>query len=176
MAFPYTDSLNQTAELFQKDPELNGALSHAVGHGANFSLILSMLQGNVLSRPRFEQENLSVVAEKKQQQTLELLSCYPKAPLALEAHHVDEQNCASRLLHQDIHNAKLWQIMHPAPLSEFNNPRHLNDEVLMNCDYHTQLRHQHVRGNESLSDQALISEDATGLYEVLNALQQEMAA
>lgn len=147
------------------DLEFAGQLNRCAGHGAKFSLLLAMLSQDMLNRPAFEKDKAENEAIPED---IAALSVYPPQPLKPSEQTWQHLNTNKKLVHTSLKDAQLWQSMHPEPLSLYNDTKRLADEVVQNCGYHTQLK---------LVDQAPFEEpiepDATGLYDVLESLQEQ---
>ena len=57
--------------------------------------------------------------------------------------------------------------MHPQPLSLYNDPKRLEDEVVANCDMHAQHRLQDLNTVD-------IAVDETGLYDILQEMEAQI--
>ena len=148
-----------------KDLEFSGSLNRSAGQGAKFSLMLAMLAENMLTRPTFIHEQSTASGSESEPA---LASFYPKHYLKPKAHSWLNLNRTSQLLQDNLRDAQLWQTMHPEPLSLYNDNLRLADEVVENCGYHTQAK---LADAKELS--ANIEPDETGLYEILQSLQEQ---
>ncbi|MCC2615451.1 hypothetical protein LJ739_04260 [Aestuariibacter halophilus] len=155
---------NITLEQLQRDLEWSCTLNRSVGDGARFSLLLSMLQQNVMERPALTP------------QTPETLSLplpenpYRRAPLSASEDTAIHLSNAAQLAQQSAADARLYLSMHPEPLSLYNDAKRISDEVRVNCDWYTQQR---LAGEAPAHT---IEEDATQLHDILQQLEAEMAA
>ncbi|WP_026374757.1 VC2046/SO_2500 family protein [Aestuariibacter salexigens] len=155
------DSVTNTSAV-NADAELSGRLAKAAGRGAEFSLILAMLEQNVLYRPSFASDSDEVVTDPHFPQRL---NHYPPVSLKADATHFSKANVTNRLFSQSqVKNAQLWLAMHPDPLSMFNDPSRIDDEVIHNCDFATQ---RHLK----LPEHAKIDVDYTKMLDVVEAAQ-----
>ena len=153
------DNVNVPIEPF-KDIELSGAVNRSVGQGASFALILAMIEADILNRPRY-------VESKSTEQSAKLLfssiNYYRPYPLYADEKSWKSADLTGQSFHQNIQDGLLWQAMHPQPLSIFNQPERIDDEVLSNCDIYTQNRVKNVRDKS-------IQVDETGLYDILQKI------
>ena len=152
---------NLPAALAQ-DVEYTGKLNQSAGQGAKFSLLMAMLAEDILSRPKFIDD------EETSQQILqneELSSPYPVTLLSAQTTSWLKMDTNTRLFSQNLADAQLWRTMHPEPLSLFNDAKRLDDEVVANCNYQTQLK---LSAKEIPPTE--IEVDETGLYDVLQSL------
>ncbi len=109
------------------------------GGQPDFALLLAMMQQDITQRLQLQEEE----EEKKPVGLIpiEQFNFYPEVPLSAEAQHYDAQNVfANAISHNDLHTAHLWACMHPTPLSIYNDVKRLPDEVIANCDVHTQVK------------------------------------
>lgn len=143
------------------DTEFTGELNRSVGQGAKFSLLLSMLHSDILNRPKLQG---NAPASEPFQERVDSLSHYPKEPLSASPQELLKMQVTKSLTQDSVQDAMLWQIMHPAPLSLFNDAKRLADDVVMNCDFHTQTRLKQP-------DVAALEVDETGLYDILTELE-----
>ncbi|MDF2177672.1 VC2046/SO_2500 family protein [Aliiglaciecola sp. CAU 1673] len=149
-----------------EDIELGSGLNRLCqrGGGSDFSLVLAMLAQDFLSRPRFDKTSLPEASEYVQ-----ALPHAPKVPTCAMQEDWEHENQASRYAHQqDFTALRLWQCMHPSPLSQFDNKKRIPEEVIANCGWHAQQR-------MLKSQEVLIETDETGLFEVIEALQPKAA-
>lgn len=143
------------------DAELSGEVNRSIGQHAKFALMLAMLQPDVLARPHFECTTWD--ADNVIPEAL-AASAYPKTPLHTSTEDIEVLLATSSLMQSNPSDAMLWQTMHPEPLSLFNDAKRLADEVVYNASYHTQKQLQSPSASE-------LETDATGLYDILEALQ-----
>ncbi|ABG41881.1 hypothetical protein Patl_3375 [Paraglaciecola sp. T6c] len=168
---------NQTVNKAAQDLEFGGSLNRASSQGAKFALLLSMLQQDVLARPRIGAPNEAVT-----QQAYGVQSDYPEAPLQAIAQDWPLADTTSQLLHSDgIRSAQLWLAMHPQPLSLHNDAFHIDEDIFENCDIHTQSRYaQHVAGSQdAMADNGSVNEikvDETGIFDLLEEIGLQMQA
>jgi hypothetical protein len=164
---PFTDTQGSQSQPRVVDREFSGEINRASAQGAKFALLLAMLDQDVLHRPKL----LAGDADDKESATskeLSALSHYPFTPLKAETQHWQQAKIASDTVHQaDIKRAKLWLLMHPQPLSLYNDPKRLDDEVVANCDMHTQQRLQDAANTD-------INVDETGLYDILQGMEAQI--
>jgi hypothetical protein len=120
-----------------QDPELNGRLSSALLTGHDFAYWLALLGP-------WADERLKVVTSSLESNTQEHLlpaNYYRQSPLAAPVDHVVTANIRSQLLqHSPLAGFRLWQSMHPEPLSLHNDALRLDDEVVENCELHVRQR------------------------------------
>lgn len=158
-------STQASAKPAQHDLEFSGSLNRASSQGANFALLLSMLQQNYLERP--------AVALEEQQNTADDiagLSHYPKVPLSAQSRDWYQADIAATILHSDgSKGAHLWLAMHPQPLSLHNDATLIDEDVLANCDIYTQQRH-----NSEIEVEQEIEVDETGIYDLLQHIGLDM--
>jgi hypothetical protein len=153
---------NASAEaLLSNDHELNGTINRAAGEGAKFALILAMLEQNCIHRPHLEKsKELAPPPEVDSD-----INYYRSNPL--RANDTYWQTCqhTSQLIHSgQLHSAHLWLAMHPEPLSQYNSPDAIGEEVIANCSINTQNRIQQAK-------QSVMMVDETGLYDILQKLE-----
>lgn len=169
--------LNQTVNKASQDLEFGGSLNRASNQGAKFALLLSMLQQDVLARPR-----IGPTSESVTQHAYDVQSDYPEAPLQAIAQDWPLADTTSQILHSDgIRSAQLWLAMHPQPLSLHNDAFHIDEDIFENCDIHTQSRYaqhfahsQEAEGfNGSLNE---IKVDETGIFDLLEEIGLQMQA
>ncbi|GAA0857356.1 VC2046/SO_2500 family protein [Aliiglaciecola litoralis] len=136
------------------DLEWSGQINRAASQGRAFALLLSMLESDVLERPKL------IASEEPQQDKAELVSDYPRP--ALSARKDDWQNAIrnSQLFARHPSDGKLFQTMHPQPLSIFNDAKRIDEEVLANCDFYTQSRLKQPADKD-------LKVDVTQLFDVL---------
>jgi hypothetical protein len=168
---------NQTVNKASQDLEFGGSLNRASNQGAKFALLLSMLQQDVLARPRVGPANESVA-----QQTYDVQSDYPEAPLQAIAQDWPLADTTSQILHSDgIRSAQLWLAMHPQPLSLHNDAFHIDEDIFDNCDIHTQSRYAQnlAQSEEAMADNGSVNEikvDETGIFDLLEEIGLQMQA
>ncbi|WP_088329222.1 VC2046/SO_2500 family protein [Lacimicrobium sp. SS2-24] len=149
------------------DFELNSSLSKAAsqGNGANFALLLAMLQDNLLDRPRLEASKEQHWAESQSH-----LDKAPEIPLKAETQHWEfEAQHAQYVNQQQLASARLWHCLHPSPLSVFNDNKRLDDEVVENTSWSCR---QKLKGGSVEPLQV----DETNLLEVIDKARQYQAA
>ncbi|WP_158966902.1 VC2046/SO_2500 family protein [Paraglaciecola sp. L3A3] len=140
------------------DRELNGEINRAATQGAKFSLLLAMLEQNTLNRPQLEAQ-VEVNQDEKP-----ILHYYRSPPLVAEVESWQHFQQTSELVNSGhVQSAHLWLMMHPQPLSRRNDPLHVDDNIVANCSYPTQIRLQQEQ-------QRLLKIDETGLYDILQEL------
>lgn len=154
----------------QLDLEFCGSLNRASSQGAKFALLLSMLQQNYLERPSVARPNNARQDDSPPTDDIAGLSLYPKVPLSARIQDWQYADTASAIMHNDgIKSAHLWLAMHPQPLSLHNDVCVIDEDVLANCDIHTQQRHK----NDVELEQE-IEVDETGLYDLLQQIGLDM--
>ena len=153
---------HQVQLALKQDLELSGGLNRSAGQGAKFSLLMSMLAENILARPKIvgDDPSPSDTAALKSESSL-----YPQPPLKADDRSWSQMAMNTQLLQKNLKDAQLWLTMHPEPLSLYDDKLRLADEVVENCDYHTQLKL-----NASPQTTADIEVDETKLYDVLEGL------
>jgi hypothetical protein len=150
------------------DREFNGEINQASRQGAKFALLLAMLEQDVLHRPKLLSSDNGNDANSEMNKALLGLSHYPPIPLKAETQHWQQANIISDTIHQtDIKQANLWLVMHPQPLSLHNELKRLDEEVVANCDVHTQHRLQDLANTD-------INVDETELYDILQGMEAEI--
>ncbi|MBT1063480.1 hypothetical protein KJY73_07830 [Bowmanella sp. Y26] len=143
------------------DLEFSGVLNRAAkpGQAQTFSLLLSMLQQNLLERP--------LPARQEQPDTyssLPEITHTPAIPLQAESAHWHQMEVQGAYIqHQLLASARLWQCMHPSPLALYNDVKRIDDAVTNNCDWHCQQR---LKGH---STEPMLS-DETALFDILEQL------
>lgn len=143
------------------DYELNGTINRATNEGANFALIVAMLEQDCLHRPYLEQSKVHNQALESENER----NHYRANPLS--ANETSWQTCqqTSQLVHDgQLLSAHLWLAMHPEPLSLRNKADAISEEVMANCSINTQTRLQQTKQN-------VMQVDETGLYDILNELE-----
>jgi hypothetical protein len=141
------------------DFELDSLVNRAASNPTNFALVLAMLEQNYLHRPVFPKDKLA-----ESFKTESVSHNYRSCPLHAEQDHWDKINQTSYFIKEgQIQTAQLWLAMHPEPLSQFNDPLHLNAEIVANCSLPTQDRLK-------TSGPHALDVDETGLYELLEAI------
>ena len=160
--FSHSQNVGSSAKLF--DRELDGELNRASAQGAKFNLLLAMLEQDYLHRPKLLESDS---AHDDAYSTSAASIChYPVTPLKAESEHWTQANYASNVINKEsITSAHLWLVMHPQPLSLYNNAYIIEENVLANCDIHTQQRHQSNRDNN-------LQVDETGLYDILQGMHE----
>ena len=120
-----------------QDPELNGRLSNALVTGRDFAYWLALLGPWADERPKV----VSCSLDSNTQQHSLPANYYRQSPLAATLEHVVTANVRSQLLqHSPLAGFRLWQSMHPEPLSLHNDALRLDDEVVENCELHVRQR------------------------------------
>ena len=160
--FAHSQNAEPQSRVF--DRELSGELNRASTQGAKFALLLAMLEQDYLHRPKLiesESENDDSGAD-----SVSHICHYPPTPLKAEPQHWAEANYASEVINKEsIVSAHLWLIMHPQPLSLSNNAYQINEDILANCDVHTQQRYRTAADNN-------LQVDETGLYDILQGMNE----
>ena len=154
------DTNARTEALLSSDYELNGTINRAASEGAKFALIIAMLEQDCTYRPYLEKS-------KEPSQTPEVasnLNHYRSNPLSVNDTYWQTCQHTSQLIHSgQLNSAQLWLAMHPEPLSQYNKPDVINEEVIANCSVNTQARMQQAK-------QSVLKVDETGLYDILQEL------
>jgi hypothetical protein len=150
-----------TEALLSSDYELNGTINRAASEGAKFALILAMLEQDCIHRPHLENS-------KELNQDPELnskLNHYRSNPLSANETYWQTCQHTSQLIYKgQLHSAQLWLAMHPEPLSHFNKPDKIDENVIANCSINTQTRMQQAK-------EKVLNVDETGLYDILQTLE-----
>jgi hypothetical protein len=157
---------SQSVELQSKvfDRELNGELNRASADGAKFALLLAMLEQDYLHRPKLIESDSGL--DDSNANSISGICYYPRTPLKTESKHWAQANYVSEVISKEsITNAHLWLVMHPQPLSLYNNAYHIDDNVLANCDVHTQQRYRNTADKD-------LQIDETGLYDILQGMKE----
>jgi hypothetical protein len=145
------------------DREFTGEINQATGQGAKFALLLAMLEQDLLQRPKLLARETND-EESAASKSISALSHYPPIPLKAEAWHWQQAKFASDTIHQaDIKRANLWLAMHPQPLSLYNDPKRLDDEVVANCDIHAQQRLQDSNTTDIVVDETILYDTLQGM-------------
>jgi hypothetical protein len=162
----------QNVELLVNEIQLGQQLATAVSHkrGSDFAMMLAMMSHNVLDHGQFCLPTDSVAADEVDETQLRQ-QLGLAAPTSFAA--VDESSVQSILLGVDLHtegmvDIKLKGYLSPEPLSMFDDPKHIPEAVLTNCEPTTMTRHQ---TQEERVSQKLEHNEA-GLYEVLESMKQ----
>ncbi|MBN7821797.1 VC2046/SO_2500 family protein [Bowmanella yangjiangensis] len=146
------------------DLEFSGVLSRAAkpGQAQTFSLLLSMLQQNLLERLRIASEPSAVALPEAP----ETLTGAPAFPLKADIQHWRQAEIQAAYFQQQLtDSARLWQCLHPGPLSLHNDPGYIDPVVIENCDWHTRQR---LSGTQ----QTDLEPDETALLDILDSLHQ----
>lgn len=142
------------------DIEFNGAIGRAASEGALFSLVLAMLEQDVVNRQSLFQSDTDKLEEKQQ-----CINDYPQFPLNAAPEDWPSMAITADLINNTyVASARLWQNMHPAPLSQYNDVKRIDEQVIANCDFNTQKRSQNPSSE-------LIQVDETKLYDILHQLE-----
>jgi hypothetical protein len=166
--------------MFVADAEINGAVNSAANIVGNsqFKLILATLEQDLLKRFRLA-ENID--DKNSGQHTEALTSLYPEQRLSVtEETWVNTTKTKKYIEAEALESARLWQIMHPDPLSLYDDPKRLDEVVVANSSYHTQSNlnadsasiEQQSQSNEQ---DLLLEQDPTMLYEILTELDSSAA-
>lgn len=156
--------------LLINEQQLGDQLGQAVAHqrGRDFSLLLAMLSQNVIDNAAFclPRDNLGFIEVDEGLLRAQLGVCEP-ANLAIDEHSA----VTSILLGVDLHTDGLQEIklkgyLQPEPLAMHDDPLHINDQILYNCEPTTMERH--LRQVEKLAEQ--LPHNEADLYEVLQAV------
>ncbi|GAC10393.1 VC2046/SO_2500 family protein [Paraglaciecola chathamensis] len=154
------------------DLEFSGALNRASQQGEKFALLLSMLQQDILARPRIGPVNAEASWPED-----EVTSYYPESHLQALAQDWLLADTTTEILHGDgIRNAQLWLAMHPQPLSLHNDAFHIDDEIFENSDTYTQTRYanRYAEHRSDLNNE--IKVDETGIFDLLEEIGLQMQA
>ena len=155
-----------TDALLSSDYELNGTINRAASEGAKFALIMAMLEQDCTHRPHVE-----ITKEPNQVSEIENgLNRYRSHPLSANDTYWQTCQHTSQLIHTgQLHSARLWLAMHPEPLSQYNKPDVIDNDVIANCSVNTQARIQQTKLDEAEFN--VVKVDETGLYNILQALE-----
>ena len=147
--------------LLSSDYELNGTINRAASEGAKFALMIAMLEQNCVHRPHIEKAQ-----ELNQNPKLDsAINHYRNNPLSVNDTYWQTCQHTSQLIHDgQLHSAQLWLAMHPEPLSQYNKPDAINEEIITNCSINTQNRIQQAK-------EKVVKIDETGLYDILQQLE-----
>ena len=160
----FVDSQSVETQSRVFDRELNGELNRASAQGAKFALLLAMLEQDYLHRPKLIESDSE--DDDNGANSVSSICHYPPTPLKVESQHWTQANYASEVINKEsIVSAHLWLIMHPQPLSLHNNAYTIGEDVLVNCDLHTQQRHR-------ISEDNNLQVDETGLYDILQGMHE----
>ena len=154
--------LNVSAQaLLSSDYELNGTINRAASAGAQFALMMAMLDQDCIHRPYIEKpKEIGRTPEDKND-----LNYYRANPLSANDTYWQTCHHTSQLIHNgQLHSAQLWLAMYPEPLSLHNKPDAIDAEVVANCGINTQTRLKQAMQNE-------LKVDETGLYDILQELE-----
>lgn len=148
------------------DLEFSGALNRASQQGEKFALLLSMLQQDILARPRIGSTNTETRCPED-----EVISYYPESHLQALAQDWLWADTTTEILHGDgIRSAQLWLAMHPQPLSLHNDAFHIDDDIFENSDTYTQTRYANRYGKERSDLNNEIKVDETGIFDLLEEI------
>lgn len=126
------------------DLEWSGKLSSASSNPALFSLYLAMHCQPGNAPIRIEQD---IETPSTDNGFPERLNHYPRSPLSVNDEALMALKVSAKLAQLgQAADLALWNTMHPGPLSAFNNPTYIDNEVKSNCSYATQ---QSLKGSES---------------------------
>ena len=157
----HPDPNASTEAILLNDYELNGTINRAASEGAKFALIVAMLEQNCIHRPHLEVSK----EEKNIPEAQSNLNHYRSNPLSANDTYWQTCQQTTQLIHSgQFHSAHLWLTMHPEPLSLYNKPDAINDEVIANCSLNTQTRMLKATEN-------IVKVDETGLYDILQQLE-----
>jgi hypothetical protein len=160
--FGHSQNVEPQSRVF--DRELNGELNRASAEGAKFALLLAMLEQDYLHRPKLIERDPE--DDDNRENSISSICHYPPTPLKAELQHWTQANYASEVINKEsIASAHLWLIMHPQPLSLHNNAYQINDDILANCDVHTQTRYRNAADKN-------LQVDEIGLYDILQGMNE----
>jgi hypothetical protein len=152
-----TSSINTALISESKDFEYNGQINRNAGQGATFQLMMAMLEQDVLARSKIEKKAIQTDSKDS---SLDNLNHYPAIPLSTNEREWVLLGQSKQITDSNPNDGKLWQAMHPHPLSIYNDVKRIPDDILYNCDLYTQRR---VR---SIASEAFAI-DETGLLDIL---------
>ncbi|MBE1298916.1 MAG: hypothetical protein GJ680_03260 [Alteromonadaceae bacterium] len=163
MAQTETTAVNN---LSIRKAEFNSDVSSTLRKGGqvDFALLLAMMQQDVTQRLALKE------AEEEQAPVglipIEQFNFYPEVPLSAKPEHYKIQSeFANAVNKNDLKTAHLLACMHPTPLSLNNDAKKIPDEVIANCEVHTQLRMM-----KAISE--TVDVDETMLYEQIKQTQE----
>ncbi|MBU2976931.1 VC2046/SO_2500 family protein [Alteromonas sp. C1M14] len=142
------------------DFEWSGRLSQATPSRALFSLYLAMhcQPGNTAIRIEDPSHSASVDDD-----FLARLNHYPKASLSPNKSDLEALRVSAKLAQNgQVSDLALWHTMHPAPLSAYNDPHYLSDDIKTNCSYATQQKLK-----SSCDNEAVLNADPTQLDDLI---------
>ncbi|MFT4995254.1 MAG: hypothetical protein ACI965_002303 [Paraglaciecola sp.] len=161
----FTDTQGSQSPGRVSDREFSGQINQATGQGAKFALLLAMLEQDLLHRPKLL---ASETAKNIHADTFTKASYYPSTPLKPDGQHWANANSpGENIAKNSIRSAHLWLLMHPQPLSLHNDANRLDDDIVANCDIHTQQRLQALSKPD-------IAVDETRLYDILQGMEAEI--
>ncbi len=134
------------------DSEWRGDIAKATtSSSADFRLLVSMLQQNVMKRPSIHSNTDS--QEDSRAITLSQLPAYPHHPLSATSAHYDQATVTNELIHQgDLTSIRLNFAMAPPPLSRFNDAHRIDDEVVANSNIECQTQLAESQGSHSQNE------------------------
>lgn len=160
-----------SADKLQFEPttqwEWDGNFAKAAENGAQFALYLAMQFGASVGEPRIKPH---VETTPGDSDFPSRLNFYRRPPLSAEQSDVLHRNRLSYFINQgDVTSARLQDAMHPEPLSLYDNPQRLPEDIIANCSLATQRRLKGKRSEE-------VEEDNTLLDAVITQANDFMAA
>lgn len=161
----------ESNKLMLIDNEFKGSLSKALARsdGGDFAFLLASLQQNILERLKFVSAEQDALPDT-QTQELRSINHYPITPLSASPEHFQQQEAiTSAMLDTDLATARLLLALHPAPLSMHNDPTHIDESVIANCDVFCQQRMASEQSNE-------VESDETMLFDIIEQLHPAEAA
>ncbi len=154
--------MSETSFIAPIDSEFKGAISKALSSQGKheFALLLAMLQQDITKTLKISSEE--EVEKDSRDLELESINFYPKTPLvAEEKHWLQQQHVTQAAASLDFATIRLMQSMFPTPLALQNDPAHIPEDVLANCDVFCQKR----MAGEKMEE---LPEDGTLLYDVVS--------
>lgn len=152
-----TTSINTSLISESKDFEYSGQINRNAANNATFQLMLAMLEQDVLARSKIEK---SVKDSGVENPSLKYLNHYPVIPLSTDERDWVLLSQSKQITDANPNDGKLWQTMHPHPLSIYNDVKRIPDDILYNCDLYTQKRIRAMASEE-------FAVDETGLFDIL---------
>lgn len=155
-------STDNNSLAINQDLEWSGSIARASKQGAKFSLLLAMLEQNILLRPKVKSPDENTIEPEP-----ELESFYRTPALAAQAEHFSSAATTNRILHQQtLADALLWQAMHPDPLALQADSEHIEEAIISNMSFHAQNQYRRPVDRE-------VAPNETQLYDLLQQLGPE---
>lgn len=161
-----TSSINTSLISESKDFEYNGQINRNAGQGATFQLMMAMLEQDILARSKIEK---TVIQFDTDNSSLVNLNHYPVIPLSTNEREWVLLSQSKQITDANPNDGKLWQAMHPHPLSIYNDVKRIPDDILYNCDLYTQRRVRSIESEE-------FAVDETSLLDILEKVAPQTPA